>query len=104
MLTLVHGGTHALPISRERVAQLTSALGAGILGAGLGILLARYLHGLSLPLLFLGGSMYAFGMWDLRRMERAGALAPRPLWAILLYWICWLALMGIAVYALTGKA
>jgi hypothetical protein len=90
--------------SRERFAELTSSLGAGILGAGLGILFAPYLPGLSLPLLFLGGSMHAFGMWDMRRMERSGAQASRPLWALLPYWICWLVLIGIGIYILMGKA
>ncbi len=89
--------------SRERFAQLTSALGAGVLGAGIGIVLARYLSGLGLPLLFLGGAMHAFGMWDMRRMERDGTLAPRPFWSLLLYWICWLLMGGIAIYILLGR-
>lgn len=89
--------------SRERFAGLTSSLGAGILGAGLGILLARNLSGLGLPFLFLGGVMHAFGMWDMRRMERNGTLSPRPLWSLLLYWICWLLLAGIGIYAIAGN-
>lgn len=89
--------------SRERFAELTSSLGAGILGAGIGILLARYVERLGIPLLLLGGCMHAFGMWDMRRMERTGSLSPRPLWSVLLYWICWLALLGMASYSLMRR-
>ena len=88
---------------RERFAELTSSLGAGILGAGLGILLARYLKGVAIPLLILGGFMHAFGMWDMRRMERSGPWVRRPLWSLMLYWICWLLLIGIGVYIFIGR-
>jgi hypothetical protein len=57
----MHGKT-----SRERVAELTSSLGAGILGAGLGILAEKYLGRIAFILVALGGTMHAFGMLDTR--------------------------------------
>jgi hypothetical protein len=90
--------------SRERFAELTSSLGAGILGAGIGSVGHRYLGSIGIPLLVLGLGMHGFGMWDMRRMERAGVLAPRPLWSLILYGLCWLCLLGIAVYLIAGKA
>jgi hypothetical protein len=89
---------------RERFAELTSSLGAGILGVGLGVLLARYLKTTWIPLVILGGGMHAFGMWDMRRMERVGGLSPRPLWSLLLYWVCWIALAGMAMFVLMWNA
>lgn len=37
--------------SRLKLAELTSSLGAGVLGAGIGVLLAAWLGGLALPIL-----------------------------------------------------
>ncbi|HKP96949.1 MAG TPA: hypothetical protein VJ385_14460 [Fibrobacteria bacterium] len=86
--------------SRERVAEVTASLGAGILGAGIGVLLEKYLGPMAIGLVALGGAMHAFGMWDMRRMEKTSGFAPRPVWSLTLYWICWLALAALGLYAL----
>lgn len=82
--------------ARERWAETTSSLGAGILGAGLGATFATYLGPMGLLLIGLGGFMHVWGMWDMRRMERAAG-AVRPVWSTALYWICWLLLAGLAI-------
>jgi hypothetical protein len=82
--------------SRLKLAELTSSLGAGVLGAGIGILLAGYLGGLGLPVLVLGLVLHAWGMRDKHALE---AGAPQVWWSTALYWICWVALAGLVVYA-----
>jgi len=82
-------------IHRQRLAELTSGVGTGLLGLGFGALLARPLAGLTVPILFAGAAMHAWGMFDSRRIEFAGGVA-RPWWSALLYWLCWAALLGLA--------
>lgn len=83
---------------RLKLAELTSSLGAGVLGAGIGVLFSGYLGGLGLPLLFLGLLLHAWGMMDKHAIE-AGSGATRVWWSLALYWICWLGLAGLAAYA-----
>ena len=82
--------------SRLKLAELTSSLGAGVLGAGIGVLLAAWLGGLALPILAIGLVMHAWGMRDKHALE---AGTPQPAWASVLYWACWLILAGLALYA-----
>jgi len=66
---------------RPRLAELTSGLGAGILGLGIGILAADYLRGLALPLLLSGILLHAWGMMvEKHRLERTAG-ADQPWWS-----------------------
>ena len=80
--------------SRLRFAETSSAIGAGILGVGIGTLAAAFLHGYGIAITALGLVLHAWGMTDKRRLEHG---APRPAWSTALYWICWLALAGLAI-------
>ena len=83
--------------ARLKRAELTSGVGAGVLGAGVGVLLAAQLRPLLLPTLLIGALLHGWGMWDKHRMEREHrSMTPR--WAVLLYWICWGALAALGVY------
>lgn len=84
-------------VPAAKVAELTSTLGAGVLGAGIGLLLAGYLAGLGLPVVVLGLVMHAWGMRTKHALE---AGSPRPGWSAALYWSCWLTLGGLAVFAI----
>jgi hypothetical protein len=84
--------------SRHRVAELTSSIGAGVIGAGLGVLLNRYLRDTVAIILIVGLIMHAWGMMDMRRLEKAAEGDSRPAWSKFLYWICWIALGGLLVY------
>jgi hypothetical protein len=86
-----------------RLAELTSSLGAGVLGVGLGALLANQLRGLGVPVLLLGALLHAWGMADKHRLE-AKAGAPTVWWSTLLYWICWVLLGALAVYVVVRLA
>ncbi len=82
--------------SRLKLAELTSSLGAGVLGAGIGVLLATWLDGLAVPILAVGLLLHAWGMRDKHTLE---AGASQPAWASALYWACWLLLGALALYA-----
>ena len=79
---------------RQRWAETTSSLGAGLLGAGIGSTFPGTLGRIGIPLILLGAAMHGWGMFDMRRME---ASRVRPAWSAVLYWVCWLLLAGLAV-------
>ena len=85
------------PRSRMKQAELASAVGAGVLGLGVGALLALQVRPFLVPTLVVGGLLHIWGMWDKHRLE-AEAESITPWWAKALYWICWIALAGLAVY------
>ena len=78
-------------------ADLLSTIGAGVLGAGLALLLANDLRSYAVPLLAIGLVSHAWGMYMKHRLElRAGA--PPMRWAEWLYWGCWIALVLMALW------
>ena len=92
------GGTSA----RLKRAETTSAFGAGILGAGIALLLARWVQPFAVPLLFLGLVMHAWGMYDKHRLEAASDSA-RIWWVEALYWGCWIALVALGIYVVVSR-
>ena len=87
--------------SRLKLAELTSSFGAGVLGAGIGALFAGWLDGLGLPILAVGLLLHAWGMRDEHALE---AGRDQPMWAVMLYWACWVILGALAFYALARVA
>ena len=91
----------AAPAARIKLAELTSSVGAGVLGMGIGALFARQLHSLAIAILVTGLAMHAFGMFDKHRAEqRQGTTL--PWWSSAFYWLCWIAL-GILAVVLTAR-
>lgn len=84
-------------LARRKRAELTSGLGAGVLGAGLGAVLADAIRHGALPLILLGALMHARGMWEKHRLETV-LDAANPWWVTLLYWTCWALLLALGVY------
>lgn len=84
-------------LGRRKRAELTSALGAGVLGTGIGVLLASYLSSYGLVLLIVGALVHGWGMLDRHRLERS-EVTERVVWAEALYWTCWLGLAALAGY------
>jgi len=72
---------------RRRLAELTSGVGALVLGVGLGVLVADGLGRFGIPLLLVGAVAHAWGMFDKHRLERQAA-APTVWWEPLVYWAC----------------
>lgn len=78
--------------SRLKLAELTSSIGAGVLGVGIGILIASLARGMAAPAIVLGLGLHLWGMLDKHRAERG---APQPGWSVATYWLCWIALAGL---------
>lgn len=84
-----------------RRAEFLSTTGAGLLGAGVGLLLERWLAPVATPLFLAGAAAHAWGMYARHRLESRVGVA-RAKWEEPLYWLCWLAIAGVAAYAFLG--
>ena len=82
---------------RLRLAELTSAIGAVVLGIGLGVLLSDRLAGFGFGVLAAGIALHGWGMYDRRRQERS-LRSVDPWWAKALYWACWIGLAGMLTW------
>ena len=84
-------------MTRVKLAELTSGVGALVLGIGLGALFATWIGPTAGFVTLAGLAVHAFGMWDKHRIEkRTEADADRLV--LTLYWVCWLMLGGVVVY------
>lgn len=90
--------------SRRRAAEVTSGLGAFVLGVGIVGLLGGTL-GKAAPTIIAAGLLaHGWGMYDRRRIDRKNRL-PDLWWSSAAYWLCWLLLGGLAVWvAMIGFA
>ena len=89
----------AMPASKETIARtkkadLAGSGGAGILGAGLGVLLMElarpaFAAALALALIVVGAVLHGWGMYERHRIEHGMEV---PWWSRALYWLCWIAL------------
>ncbi|MDP1715659.1 MAG: hypothetical protein Q8L41_13030 [Anaerolineales bacterium] len=86
--------TNSTHIARIKKAELLSSVGAGVLGAGIALLLANSLAPYVIPILLLGLISHATGMFQKHGLEQQGE-AVRVWWAEALYWFCWLALAAL---------
>lgn len=82
--------------SALRKAEVLSTMGAGFLGAGVALLLERWIAPAGIPLLVVGLATHGFGMYQRRKLQDG---VPRARWENLLYWGCWLLLGAVAVWA-----
>jgi uncharacterized membrane protein YebE (DUF533 family) len=84
-------------MTRVKLAELTSGVGALVLGIGLGALFATWIGPAAGFVTLAGLAVHAFGMWDKHRIEkRTEADADRLV--LTLYWVCWLMLGGVLLY------
>lgn len=81
-------------------ADLTSSLGAGILGGGIALLLSQFLLAYAVPILLLGLLTHTWGMYHKHRLQ-SDAAAARIRWAEWAYWACWIGLAGLALFILS---
>lgn len=84
-------------IARVKRADLLSSIGAGVLGAGIALLLPNQLAPYAIPILVLGLISHAVGMSQKHGLDQQGNIA-RVWWAEALYWLCWLALAALLVW------
>ncbi len=84
-------------MTRLKLAELTSGVGALVLGAGLGALFSPWIRPAAGFVTLAGVFVHAFGMWDKHRLEADTTANSGPLVATL-YWVCWLLLAGVLVF------
>lgn len=77
--------------ARTRRAELAGGLGAGVLGAGLGLLLPLSARTLAIPIALIGLVSHGWGMYQKHRLE-ATPDDPPIWWAELTFWVCWIGL------------
>jgi hypothetical protein len=80
-----------------KLAELTSSIGAGVLGLGLGAYFGDHLKSFSLSIVAIGILSHAIGMFDKHRLESQANSVP-IFWIKLLYWICWASMALLIVY------
>lgn len=76
---------------------MLSAVGAAVLGAGVALLLERWLAAFAVPIIVVGLATHAWGMFDKHRIETTENVRRAP-WENLVYWTCWLSLGGLIAY------
>lgn len=86
-------------MTRVKVAELTSGVGALVLGVGLGAMMPQGLAPSAGVIVFVGAITHACGMWDKHRLE-AQAHAATGSWVTALYWACWLLLAALVTFLL----
>ena len=89
--------TTSAHIARVKRAELLSSLSAGVLGAGIGLLLTRLLAPYAIPILLLGLISHAVGMTQKHGMEKQVEVA-NVWWVQALYWFCWLLLAALLIF------
>ena len=83
--------------TRLKRAEFLATIGAGALGAGLALLIQRWLVGFAATLLVAGLIAHGWGIYAKRRLENEARL-PRTPWVDTVYWLCWAALGGLTAY------
>jgi hypothetical protein len=72
-----------------------------VLGAGVALLLQRWLLTFALPILIVGLAAHAWGMFEKHRVESSGNIQ-RARWEKVLYWACWVGLGGLIAYVVAS--
>jgi hypothetical protein len=83
--------------NRLKQAEIASALGAGIIGFGLGAYLANYFASNALWIIVIGIALHGVAMY-----KKAEIKPTKLAWAKWLYWLCWAIIIGLAIYILTS--
>jgi hypothetical protein len=83
-------------MTRVKLAELTSGIGALVLGVGLGALFADWFASSATAIVLVGGAAHAFGMWDKHQLERQSHIEVSR-WVAGMYWTCWLLLAALVV-------
>ena len=81
-------------MNRLKLAELTSSVGALVLGIGIGALFPEWFGGVAAAITVVGLILHAFGMWDKHRLESSLATT-NPAWVVALYWVCWALLAAL---------
>jgi hypothetical protein len=88
---------------QSRLAQSASALGAGLLGFGIGTKWGNVVGNYALLIIIVGAVIHVFGMYVMQMKDTSGKAKglAKVLWVSA--WICLIALVAIIVYLLIMK-
>jgi len=89
-------------MTRLKLAELTSGMGALVLGTGLGALFSHWFAPVAGLMALAGVVAHGFGMWDKHRLE-AQAHAESGAWVVVLYWVCWLLLASVVMFVFVWR-
>ncbi|MBI2757791.1 MAG: hypothetical protein HYX49_03850 [Chloroflexi bacterium] len=89
-------------IARIKKAELLSSIGAGVLGAGIALLLTKFLTPYAIPILLIGLISHAVGMSKKHGLEQQDQNI-RVWWVEALYWFCWLALAVLLLFIIVRQ-
>jgi hypothetical protein len=81
-------------MTRLQIADLTSGVGAVVLGLGLGALWSEWLAPAAGLIAAVGLVMHGFGMWDKHRRE-SDVTVRNSWWTLAMYWGCWVLLAAV---------
>lgn len=81
-------------LTKAKLEELASTVGAGTLGFGLGALLSNYIRQYAFGIILIGLIMHGWGMYGTHHQKKEIS------WINLLYWFCWIIIIGLAVYVL----
>lgn len=84
-------------VNRLHVAEMTSSVGALVLGIGVGAYISTSLGNLAAAVFFAGVALHAWGMWDQHRIDSRIA-QPEPAWSKALFWLCWVMLVAVLIW------
>ncbi len=81
---------------RAKAAELSSGLGAIVLGAGLALVLPQWLRSYGVVLLVAGAVVHGVGMTLKYRLESRDG--PPVWWERALFWLCWACLVVLGLW------
>ena len=90
--------------SKLKLAELTSTIGAGVLGFGLGIYFFKIITINEYIILLIGIALHSLGMYFKHILEKrlynlhSEIITTSPLWVTAVYWLCWLLLGVFLIY------
>lgn len=82
-------------IKTKSVEMQASTIGAGVLGFGLGALLAGFVQQYAFWIIAFGIVLHSWGMYRMHTGKE-------NIFSKILYWLCWAILAGLVIYMATG--
>lgn len=83
--------------NRLKQLDLLGSFGAGVLGAGLALVFARWLEPFAIPALLIGVLTHGWAMFAKSSLERQAGME-QPRWTVAAEWSCWTMLIALSAY------
>lgn len=100
---------HDRTLTKAKLEELASTVGVGIIGFGLGALLANFIQQYAFGIILIGLIMHGWGMYrahhrNKKERDHINSISQIKVseisWINLLYWFCWIIIIGLAIYVL----